>query len=111
MNIAQTHNRFIHFEEYDNTLDDDLDELANADRIMPMQGWFDWREAVQKSADRYRRDKIIEALPSAYQQYRVRVEANLGFEKTDNRATFNKWYKDAILRGRELNGEKRDFDF
>ena len=101
----------FNFEDYDNTLDDDLDELANADRIVPMQGWFDWREAVHKAADKYRREKIIEAMPSAYQQYRFRVEANLGFEKDENYVDLNEWYYNAILRGRELNGEKRDFDF
>ena len=75
-----------------------------------MQGWFDWMEAVHKAADKYRREKIIEAM-SAYQQYRFRVEANLGFEKDNNCADLNKWYYNAILRSRELNGEKRDFDF
>ncbi len=101
----------IIFADRDEYLEDDLELLATADRIVPMQGWFDWREAVHKAADGYRREKIIEALPIAYQQYRVRVDTELGFELKESRAKYNSWYYDMILRGRELSGEKRDLNF
>ena len=72
----------IIFDDIDEYLEDDIELLSTADRIVPLQGWFDWREAIHKAADAYRREKIIEALPIAYQQYRVTI-ANIKIEFLD----------------------------
>jgi len=100
------------FEDNDEFLEADLELLAKADRIVPVTGWFDWKEAIHRAADSYRRDKIMEALPLAFEQYRMNVDLHIPFPKPDSKhIEMNNWYAKAILRGRELNGEPLDFDF
>lgn len=99
------------YRDYDEYLQDDLRMLEHADRIVPIQGWFDWKEALHKTAFRYFREKVTEALPLAYEQYQMRVEMGLAFEVDPDLPVYDKWYHDALLRGRELNGEPRDYDF
>ena len=99
------------FNDQDEFIENDLRLLEHADRTIPIQGWFDWKEAIHKAADRYRREKIIESLPSAFEQYHIHLEMKLSFEETTPIFTLNDWYHKAILRGRELNGEPLNFDF
>jgi len=101
----------IDFDKYDEYLENDLETLANADKIVPIEGWFDWKEAIHKAAMKYRIEKIIEALPLAYQQYRINIDMGLAFETQKNQYSIENWYHENILRGRELNGEPRDFNF
>ncbi len=70
----------INFDQWDEYLENDLDVLANADKIQPIEGWYDWKEAIHKAAMKYRVEKIMDALPSAYQQYRINIDMGLGFE-------------------------------
>jgi hypothetical protein len=96
----------------DEQLEDDLRLLARADRPVPMQGWFDWKEAVHRAADSYGRIRIMEAMPDAFEQYRLHIELGLGFEiSTDRSFGWNDGYREAILIGRDLNGEPMDFNF
>jgi len=101
------------FDDYDEYLQNDMQLLTRADENIPIDGWFDWKEAVHKTADKYRRKKIIQAIPAAFEQYRINIELNIAFEEKEVNDIFDwqKWYSDAILRGRELNGEPRDFNF
>ena len=104
------------FEAYDSDedeqLEDDLRLLARADRLVPMQGWFDWKEAVHRAAGSYSRIRIMEAMPDAFEQYRLHIELDLGFElSTDRSFGWNDGYREAILIGRDLNGEPMDFNF
>ena len=100
------------FEDRDESLDDDLRLLSRADKPVPIDGWFDWREAIHKAASRYCREKIAEALPIAFEQYKMHIDTNITFERPDaDRIGFRNWYRNAVLDGRELNGEPRDFDF
>lgn len=93
-------------------LENDLDMLGRADRKVPIEGWFDWREAVHKAADNYRKIRIEEALPVAFEQYRLAIDLGLGFaEDHDRKVGWNDGYRKAILDAREANGEPRDFDF
>ena len=61
---------------------------------------------MSKYAEELRQKEIEEA----ERKTKIVEETNLGFEKNENRDNFNKWYYNAILRGRELNEEKRDFN-
>ena len=99
--------------DFDEFLDKDLDILCKADKLIPIEAWFDWKEAVHKIADKFRREKIAEAMPFAYKQYRVSIDLNLGFEEVQPLFRMEDWgwQYEAILRGRELNGEPRDYDF
>lgn len=101
-------NAYDHFDEF---LDRDLELLGRADSIVPIKGWFDWREAIHKAAHQYRCEKIAEALPHVYEQYQMSVDLELAFEEPEPIFKLDDWYHNAILRGRELNGEPKDFNF
>lgn len=112
--IAAFHSnkRVIRDSDYDEELQSSLELLARADRQVPMQGWFDWKEAVHKAADSYSRIRIAEAMPIAYEQYRLNIDLGLGFEEDqDHGYSWNDGYRKAILDAREENGEPRDFNF
>ena len=98
------------FDDYDEYIEDDLDMLGKADKPVAVQGWFDWKEAIHKAADNYRKEKIMEALPSAFEQYRMKVDMGIPFEEKKPLLP-DDWYNQAILRGRELNGDPFDFNF
>lgn len=89
----------------------ELEMLNKAEKLIPVQGWYDWKEAIRKAADLYRKEKIIEALPEAFEQYRLKIDMGIAFEEKKSVFDDIKWYPEAILRGRELNGEPRDFNF
>jgi hypothetical protein len=100
----------------DNSFDDEMHEsleiLARADRKVPMQAWYDWKEAVYRSVDWYSRIRIAEAMPEAFEQYRLHIDLGLGFETNIDRTFgWNDGYRNAVLAGREMNGEPRDFNF
>lgn len=99
------------FDEYDDYVEEDLDILGKAGKPIPVEAWFDWKEAIHKAADKYRREKIIEALPQAFEQYRMKVDMGFTFEEPNPIFTLKDWYHNAILRGRELNGDPPDFNF
>jgi hypothetical protein len=98
--------------------DDDGDDLyevfqllSAADKQVPIEEHYDWKYAVRKAAYMYQCEKIAEAIPIAYQQYRVHIDMNLAFEEKESIFDSMGFYEEAILRGRELNGEPRDFNF
>jgi hypothetical protein len=100
--------------------DDEYDEgdmyevfqlLARAGKTVGVEDHYDWRYAIYKSAYMYKCGKISEALPIAYQQYRVNIDMKIAFEEENLFKDLIKTYRDSILRGRELNGEPSDFNF
>ena len=103
----------VNWDSIDDELDENIKLLSEEGFPLPIHGWFDWKEAIQKIADNLRLQKIAEALPEAYQQYCMQYDMNLGFPE-DNpdywKENTERW-KGYILRGRELNGEPMDFDF
>lgn len=99
------------FDDYDEFLENDLDTLAKAGKPVPVNAWFDWKEAIHRAADKYSREKIAEALPDAYEQYKLKVEMGIDVPEENPLAALFNWYPAAILRGRELNGEPRNFNF
>jgi len=99
------------FGKHDEELEASIRLICRADRVVPIQGWYDWKEAIHKAADRYSRIRIAEAMPEAYEQYITNVELGIGFPAPDDFKPYEDWYHKTILKGRELNGEPRDFDF
>jgi hypothetical protein len=51
-------------------------------------------------------------MPEAFEQYRLHIDLGLGFETNIDRTFgWNDGYRNAVLAGREMNGEPRDFNF
>jgi len=95
--------------DYDEFVEQDLRMLRDAEEQVPIEAWYDWKEAIHRTAHKYMTEKIIETLPLAFEQYCINLDLKIPFSelKPDD----NKWYGESILRGRELNGEPRDFNF
>ena len=80
--------------------------------MLTLETWFDWKKALHRSAEKLRVQKIIETLPVVFEQYKMNLELNISFSKKEKEAQpKDVWFANAILRGRELNGEPRDFEF
>ena len=98
-------------EEYD--FYEMLSILSQHCEIWPIEAHYDWREALNKSVESYSISKITEALPLAYDQYKMYKEMGIPFEKGspyDNKYIVN-MIKSRILSGRKHNNEPEDFDF
>jgi len=99
--------------EEDEMVDDALETLRSAVELCPINFNDSWRAGIIFAADEYIRKKLLEELPKAYNDYMFRVKSCLGFNKHfekrySHHASFE---KEIILRGRELNGEPRNFNF
>jgi hypothetical protein len=91
-----------------------IDLLESSTEIFPMEGHYDWRKAIEITTQKFRCHKIAEAFPEAWQQYKIKTDAGLPFEKTNKMDIYNRIREteaDQILRGRELNGDPKDFNF
>jgi hypothetical protein len=99
----------IYHSDNDESVDNDLDTLRDSETPVAIEGWYDWKEAIHRAAHKYSTEKIIEALPLAYEKYRMNIELKIPF--LELKPDEDVWYRNAILRGRELNGEPKDFDF
>ncbi len=90
-----------------------IETLRYTDEKVPVEFNEDWRQGVIEAANNYIKNKLLAELPKAYQRYVFRINNGLGFtpKEVDHSLDFNKLYKEMILRGRELNGEPRDFNF
>jgi hypothetical protein len=75
----------------------------------------DWRLAVIEAWDNYNKKQIQTDLQYAYSDYCNRLANGLAYLKDEKETGHMKDLaenvKNQILRGRELNGEPRDFDF
>ena len=102
--------------EDDGDLENAIETLKTADRIVTLKEDTDWRSALISAANDYVKTRLIEELPIAYKNYLFRIELKLGFHtENDNYddwyETYKKYSNEAVLGGRELNGEPRDFNF
>lgn len=102
--------------EGDDELEDAIQTLKNADRNVSIKENTDWKKAVKDAANSYIKTKLIEQLPIAYKNYLFRIESMLSFqfEETTYKTweySIAKYHNEAVLGGRELNGEPRDFNF
>jgi hypothetical protein len=92
--------------------------LEAADEKIPLEAWYDWREAIERAAHNYRRKKIAEALPAAFEQYQMHRNMNIPFpsrREDDNHLKELQNIKSQIIerikKGRMLNGESPDLDY
>ncbi len=93
--------------------------LAEEGGYMPLtEAYPDWRPVLIAPANEIRREYLRAAMPGAFGRY-SRCLANgirppqpdercLDYE--ENSIAFN-YQRERVLRGRELNGEVRDFEF
>jgi hypothetical protein len=96
-------------------LESSLYLLYEADEPVAMEPDKDWVNAIKRTANKYRNQKIAEALPLAWEQYMMNVQMNIAFnnEKKFHAAydTLRKMYAEGIIEGRKFNGEPADYNF
>lgn len=99
---------------YNSNIDADLQTLQDAKEMVPIPSNQDWRTAIMYASEQYKRKKIIEALPYAFEEYTQRHE----------KSSFNEWEKEhqpdmaareriaeCIIKGRILLGEPGNLNF
>lgn len=115
---AKMINKIRAFEREMNHVDDEelrvaIETLQHAEVYTPINYNDDWREGIIKAAGEYEKEKLIEALPKAYNNYLFRINNGLGFGV--NNKNRNQYLRDIntelILSGRRLSGEPEDFNF
>lgn len=94
-------------------LDFYIDTLLSAEEEIPIEANTNWIEGIRMATEKYKRRKIVEALPEAWEQYKMNKEMGIGFLK--DRRESDRWLIDfhtnRILTARRLNGEPQDLDF
>ncbi len=89
-----------------------LNELG-AEQV-PIGASTNWIDALYEAAVGHRQEKILEILPAIYEEYLMRKSTGIQFtlpRKRPRKDFLENWYKTAILDGRELCGEPRNFDY
>jgi len=102
---------------------DYLDELVESIMLaltalpnvrIPVEANDDWRKALIAGWDKFEREQIAKCLKPAFSDYLFRQKNNIQFSKNreDNfHESIANSVREQILRGRELSGEPRNFDF
>jgi hypothetical protein len=87
--------------------------IKSAREAVPIEAHSDWRVALIEAYRKYKIRKIIEAIPAAYNDYLMRLETGIGFEKPEDAglAQYMLDMKQHILEGRKLAGEPPDFNY
>lgn len=90
-----------------------VDFLSKEGEVFPIRGWYDWREGLERCVEDYRRYKIAEALPAAYEQYCMYRASGMSFPEEHNRTwdSIGEMIMKRILKGRKLCGEPENLDF
>lgn len=111
-------NRNAEKEQRTESIDEALDLLQEATIPIMMPGGYEWHRAIIKCAKMYESEMIIKELDALYDEYRMFNE--LGIYKGSSSEELQKDYENDgiaqmlrgfILRGRELTGEPKDFNF
>jgi hypothetical protein len=81
--------------------------------IVPIESNENWLKAAHEAALIHKQRKIYEWLPTIYEEYLLKKSTGIRFEiqGDEEKDGIEKWYRDAILDGREMKGEPRNFDF
>jgi hypothetical protein len=115
LELAEFANAFRSLDDYNWEWNNDKQLLYDASENVPVLPHYDWREALHRSANLYRRMKISEALPLAHQSYLLRIHSGIPFEHERSHRDFEEWkshmrnkLKDQIKQGKLLNGELPD---
>lgn len=89
--------------------------LSQHGEIWPIKAHHDWREAFHNCYLSYKQHKIAEAMPLAYEQYKMYLEMKIPFELDAQDVEFGKHLsrivRAQVLEGRRLNGEPADFNY
>lgn len=75
---------------------------------------LNWKDAVLDAAIGHFQKKVCEVLPSVYQEYLMKKDAGISITPQKDKKSIHDvgpWIRDMILKGRELKGEPRDFNF
>jgi len=102
--------------------DDDLDSINNlvykffhAGEPIAIEANNDWKEALFIAEKKYKIRKTVEHLPIAYETYLLNNSLNIKNESLDedygHYLIIKNIYVERILKGRELCGEPRNFDY
>jgi hypothetical protein len=114
----EEHGRNASKEMVSEEIEQAIEMLEEATVRIIMPGGYEWHEAILKCAQDYESDMIIKELDSLYDEYRMFNELGI-FKGTSNDELMEEYNKDTIvqmltgflLRGREMNGDPRDFNF
>ncbi len=112
----------IEEDEYDDEPDGEaMDALSKLEYIpfkVPVKAHYDWKQGLVQALYKYETRQVADAMKVVYEDYLMRRE--LGMEP-DNLLEFedreeqwkknNDLHRERILKGRELKGEPRDFNF
>lgn len=93
---------------------DIIHHLTGVKEKIPIEAGVDWREALIEAYKAYETRKIKEAITYAYSDYKMKQELkidNPARGKQSDYVELAKNVRNQILRGRELNGEPKDFDY
>lgn len=89
-----------------------VEELMNASEFVPIKAHHDFREALKLAHHEYRCKKIVEHLPTAYEQYLFNKKMGFSIgEETNSYQEYRDIHSERILNGRVLKGEERNLDF
>lgn len=100
----------------DEQVDDAIRLLNEADYPVYMPGGYEWSEAIVRCAQQYINKIISEEIDTLFEEYQMLLGIGIGSPEKDYSAK----YKSAgavlimeqfILRGREIKGEPKDFNF
>ncbi|MGV9003693.1 hypothetical protein [Flavobacterium sp.] len=99
-------------DKYDFHYEDIFRLLMNAKECIPIEAHYNFKEALDKAYNAYKCRKISEYLPLAHEHYLFNIEMGLrGLKTRSVHRAGKKLFENLILKGRELNGEPRDFNF
>ncbi|MBF9223119.1 hypothetical protein [Hymenobacter ruricola] len=96
----------------DEELERVLDFLKDIDEPVPIAAGDDWRQALREASYAFRKQKLLASLPQAYEAYCQRQEWGIAQPASEDEPhSTAPWYNKAILKGRKLLGEPKDFNF
>lgn len=92
-----------------------FDLLLEVRETVTMEPHPDWRQAIQLTAARYRRERTVAALAAVYEEYALREQLGLAHtpycEYPNQSYALLVWTKLTVLQGRILCGEPATFDY
>lgn len=90
-----------------------IKELSEHREVWPMEACDDWYMALHETLHKYNVAKTLDAIPAAYEQFMMYVNAGIQFPSGDNDmfVRMAQDRRDFILKGRVAAGEPENFDF
>jgi hypothetical protein len=119
--IQQTNSVIDEMDEEDETgLNEQIERIINdmsglpKGTKVPIKENADWREGLILAWDEFEKQKTIQCLDAAYDNYLFRLENKIAFDSTDHYEFYidmaNKIRKD-VLQARKILGEPENFDY